>query len=94
MRARWGNWEKERGRRGRFKLQGLNLWKKLVITVFLLWILSGGSWAGQGEDINFWHYEWVGCYKLKDRYPRIYGIACDNEAKVRDSYIKVGEGWI
>lgn len=93
LRSRWGNWEKERGRRGRFRVHGMSLWKKICddngsFMDYVRWQLWNEG------DISFQHDEWMSCYKLKDFYPRIYEIACDKEAKLRDNCVKVGEGWI
>lgn len=90
MHVRWGDWEKERGRRGRFKPHGMSLWKKIRDDSYSFKGCVG--WQLGTDPISFWQDEWMGNFKLKDRFTRIFDIACDKEAKVKEMYENVGEG--
>ena len=39
---------------------------------------------GNGEDVLFWLDKWVGLKTLKESYPRLFLLAIDKYAKVRD----------
>lgn len=81
--ARWGNWERDGRRRGKYKPHRMSLWKK---------VSGGGSgflecvgWhVGNGRGTHFWQDEWLGEGRLKERFPNIFSIAQEKDIMVEN----------
>ncbi|KAL9681972.1 hypothetical protein QQ045_013765 [Rhodiola kirilowii] len=48
---------------------------------------------GRGNEIKFWEDVWLGDRALKDQYPKLYLLAVDNQAVVREMGSWIGRVW-
>ena len=77
--SQWGGWCSNQGRAP----HGVSLWKQIRagwngFSPFITFKV------GDGSPIKFWHDSWCGTQSLRDSFPALFRLACNQEATVAD----------
>ena len=71
---------------------GTSLWKE-IIKEWFVFFQNAAFVLGDGRRINFWSDVWCGGEALSNRFPTLFNLATNKEAKVADIWdIREGDG--
>ncbi|KAG7990850.1 hypothetical protein I3843_02G045100 [Carya illinoinensis] len=82
----WGGWCTREGN-GSY---GVGMWKQ-IRRGWRMFANNTKLLVGEGTRISFWRDIWCGEEALKDTFPCVYLVACDQEASVADLLVRSGD---